>query len=143
MTAVDLGTDLLLPCLISAPTSNANSKALWAVKFNGEEFYQQRMLRGPGPYSSPTGAAVNDTIVLAYAKATEDQLSDIDITLTSGEAGGVASTSYIHDGTFNTTPDAVALGDSIYLVYNKWSARRGSPNAVNYGTFIGKIEPKF
>ena len=81
--------------------------------------------------------------MLAYAKASEDQLSDIDITLTSGEAGEVASTSYIHDGTRNITPDAVALGDSIYLVYNKWSGWPLADASVNYGTFIGKIELKF
>ena len=141
---MDLGIELLLASL-QYPTQpgQAGRRTHWGVKYNGQDFYGSRMLRGVGPYSSPTGAAVSSTIVLAYAKATEDQLSDIDITLSSGEAGGVASTSYIHDGTFNTTPDAVAMGDAIYLVYNKWSAGPGSPNAVNYGTFIGKIEPKF
>jgi len=112
-------------------------------EINGQEFYGTRMLRGVGPYSSPTGAAVNDTIVLAYAKAIQDRLSDIDITLTSAEAGEVTSTSYIRDGTCSITPDAVAIGDCIYLVYNKWSARAGSPDSVNYGTFIGKIELRF
>lgn len=142
--AVDLGIEVLLAFLQRATGADvANQRTLWAVKFNGQEFYEERMLRGRGEYSSPTGAAVNDTIVLAYAKATQEELSDIDLTLTSAEGGEVTSTSYIHDGTYNTTPDAVAIGDSIYLVYNKWSARAGSPNAVNYGTFIGKIELKF
>ncbi len=100
-------------------------------------------LGGRGAYSSPTGAAVNSAIVLAYGKATQEELSDIDLTLTSAEGGEVTSTSYIRDGTYNITPDAVAVGDTIYIVYNKWSARPGTPNCVNYGTFIGKIQLKF
>ena len=141
--AVDLGIEVFVPYFVRVGSPHFDSGHLWAVKFNGQEFYGRRMLRSRGEYSSPTGAGVNNAIVVAYAKAIEEHLSDIDITLTSAEAGEVASTSYIHDGTRNITPDAVTLGDSIYLVYNKWSAGPGSPNAVNYGTFIGKIEPKF
>ncbi len=140
---VDLGIEVFIPYFVRAGSPRFDSGDLRAVKFNGQEFYERRMLRSRGEYSSPTGAGVNNAIVVAYAKAIEEQLSDIDITLTSAEEGQVTSTSYIHDGTRNITPDAVAIGDSIYLVYNKWSAGPGSPNAVNYGTFIGKIEPKF
>ena len=115
---------------------------LWAVRFNGQDFYEQRMLRGRGWYSSPTGAAVGGNIVVGYAKATQEELSDIDITLTSAEGGEVTSTSYIRDGTYNSAPDMVALGDAIYLVYNKWSATPHNSRSVNHGTYLAKIELK-
>lgn len=145
--AADLGIEILWILLGQrVGPARAEPRTLWAMKFNGQESYQQRMLRGPGRYSSPTGAALDDNIVLAYAKATNDQFSDIDITLTNAEGGAVTSTSYIRDGTYNTTPDAVALGDAIYLVYNKWSANpqhTGLHKPVNYGTYLAKIELKF
>jgi len=144
VAGLDLGAEAFL-AFLQHPVGpgHAVRRALWSLKFNGQEFYEQRMLRGRGAYSSPTGAVVNSAIVLAYGKATQEELSDIDLTLTSAEGGEVTSTSYIRDGTYNITPDAVAVGDTIYIVYNKWSARAGSPNCVNYGTFIGKIQLKF
>ncbi len=122
---------------------------LWAAKFNGRRFYESRMLRGAGNYSGLSSAALDSAIVVAYAnqlRAAADTPagSDIDITLTAGSAGRVASSSYVHDGTYNITPDAARVGDAVFVAYNKWS---GSPEesskSINYGTFIGKIELKF
>ena len=35
------------------------------------------------------------------------------------------------------------LGDSVYVVYNKWWGQPGSPHSVNYGTYIGRVQLMF
>ncbi len=71
------------------------------------------------------------------------QQSSIDITVTTGEGGQVTSTSY-DSGGHNVAPDAVRMGEGLFVAYNKWSANPdSSANAVNQGTYIGKIELKF
>lgn len=137
-----------LPPLAPRPLSSGIYQ-LWAAKFNGRRFYESRMLRGGGDYSALSTAALNSSIVVVYAhqpRAAEGipEGSDIDITLTTGSAGRVASNSYIHDGTYNITPDAARVGDAIFVAYNKWSGSpQKSSTSINYGTFIGKIELKF
>ncbi len=150
---VNLGAELLLAGLksvgsIQPPTVGRRPYQLWAAKFDGQRFYELRMLRGTGDYSSPSGGALNNAIVMAYANSPGEgrdtmEGSDIDITLSTGPAR-VSSVSYIHDGTYNLAPDVTRLGDALFVAYNKWSGSpEGSSNSINYGTFIGKIELKF
>jgi len=121
---------------------------LWAAKFNGQRFYSSRMLRGRGNFSHPTCAMVDNQVIVAYASrppptagATEE--SSIDITVTTGEGGQAASTSY-DSGGYNVAPDVVRMGEALFVAYNKWSANpANSAEAVNRGTYIGKIELKF
>ena len=130
---------LRLPVLFGAP------QQLWAAKFNGQRFYDSRMLRGPGRYSSLTGAMLGNAVLLAYgyqppALATAGH-SNLDITLAAASGGEVVSTSYVADGAFNFDPDSVGSGDTIFVAFNKWSAPPGTgAGVINQGTFLGRIE---
>ncbi len=121
---------------------------LWAAKFNGQRFYGSRMLRGRGNFSHPTCAVLDGQITILYASrppaaAGAVQQSSIDITVTTGEGGQVTSTSY-DSGGHNVAPDAVRMGEALFVAYNKWSANPdSSADAVNQGTYVGKIELKF
>ncbi len=125
-----------------------SSHQLWAAKFNGQSFYGSRMLRGRGNFSHPTCAVLDGQVIIAYASrppaaAGAAQQSSIDITVTMGEGGQVASTSY-DSGGHNVAPDAVRMGEALFVAYNKWSANPdSSADAVNQGTYVGKIELKF
>lgn len=155
-TAVDLGAELFLAGIKTLPGAQAapglastSAGQLWAAKFNGQRFYASRMLRGPGNYSSLTGAALSNAIVVAYAHvprtgAATALQSDIDITLTTASGGEVTTTPYIHDGSYNVAPDATRVGETIFVAHTKWSGGApGSAGATNHGTFIGKMELKF
>ena len=106
------------------------------------------MLRGRGNFSHPTCAVIDDQVIIAYASrplptAGAAEESSIDITVTTGEGGQVTSTSY-DSGGYNVAPDAVRMGEALFVAYNKWSADPdSSADAVNQGTYVGKIELKF
>ena len=152
-TAVDLGAELFLagikalaPGQAGAIPGTTAAQQLWAAKFDGRRFYASRMLRGPGDYSSRTGAALSNAVVVAYAHVprTAAPQSDIDITLTTVSGGELTTTPYIHDGSYNITPDATRVGETIFVAHTKWSGGApGSAGATNHGTFIGKIQLKF
>ena len=121
---------------------------LWAAKFNGQRFYGSRMLRGRGNFSHPTCAVLDGQVAILYASrppaaAGAAQQSSIDITVTTGEGGQVTSTSY-DSGGHNVAPDVVRMGEALFVAYSKWSANPdSSADAVNRGTYVGKIELKF
>jgi len=130
------------------PQPGGSVHQLWAAKFNGQRFYGSRMLRGRGNFSHPTCAVLDGQVAILYASRTlaaagAAQQSSIDITVTTGEGGQVTSTSY-DSGGHNVTPDAVRMGEALFVAYNKWSAAPNSTaGAVNRGTYVGKIELKF
>ncbi len=121
---------------------------LWAAKFNGQRFYGSRMLRGRGNFSHPTCAVLDGQVTTVYASrptaaAGAAQQSSIDITVTTGEGGQVTSTSY-DSGGHNVAPDVVGIGEALFVAYNKWSTNPdSSADAVNWGTYVGKIELRF
>jgi len=139
-------TPLILPQIKAQPTGSVHQ--LWATKFNGQRFYGSRMLRGRGSFSHPTCAVLDGQVAILYASrppaaAGAGQQSSIDITVTTGEGGQVTSTSY-DSGGHNIAPDAVRMGEALFVAYNKWSANPdSSADAVNRGTYVGKIELKF
>ena len=127
--------------------SNSKTRQLWAAKFNGQRFYSLRMLRGRGNFSHPACAMLDDQVITVYASRTlaaagAAQQSSIDITVTTGEGGEVTSASY-DSGGYNVAPDVVRMGEALFVAYNKWSANPASAEALNQGTYVGKIELKF
>ncbi len=126
----------------------APTHQLWAAKFSGQRFYGSRMLRGRGNFSHPACAVLDGQVTILYASrppaaAGAAHQSSIDITVTTGEGGQVTSTSY-DSGGYNVAPDAVRMGEALFVAYNKWSASPdSSAGAVNRGTYVGRIELKF
>ena len=139
-------TPVIRPQIEAQPAGATHQ--LWAAKFNGQRFYGSRMLRGRGNFSHPTCAVVDNQVIVAYASrpllsAGAAEESNIDITVTTGEGGQATSTSY-DSGGYNVAPDAVRMGEALFVAYNKWSANPdSSAGVVNQGTYIGKIELKF
>ncbi len=139
-------TPVIRPQIKAQPAGATHQ--LWAAKFNGQRFYGSRMLRGRGSFSHPTCAMLDGQVTILYASrppaaAGAAQQSSIDITVTTGEVGQVTSTSY-DSGGHNVAPDAVRMGEALFVAYNKWSANPdSSADAVNRGTYVGKIELKF
>jgi len=139
-------TPVIRPQIEAQPAGATHQ--LWAAKFDGQRFYGSRMLRGRGNFSHPTCAVVDNQVIVAYASrptaaAGAAQQSSIDITATTGEGGQVSSTSY-DSGGYNVAPDAVRMGEALFVAYSKWSADPdSSAGVVNQGTYIGKIELKF
>ena len=139
-------TPVIRPQIRPQPAGSVHQ--LWAAKFNGQRFYGSRMLRGRGNFSHPACAVLDGQVTIAYASrppaaAGAAQQSSIDITVTTGEGGQVTSTSYDSSG-HNVAPDVVRMGEALFVAYNKWSANPDSfADAVNQGTYIGKIELKF
>ncbi len=131
-----------------AKPGGGGTHQLWAARFDGQRFYSSRMLRGRGNFSHPACAVLDGQVTIAYASrppaaTAAAQQSSIDITVTTGEEGQVTSTSY-DSGGHNVAPDAVRMGEALFVAYNKWSANPdSSAGAVNRGTYVGKIELKF
>jgi len=139
-------TPVIRPQIKAQPAGATHQ--LWAAKFNGQRFYGSRMLRGRGNFSHPACAMLDSQVITVYASRPPaatgaTQQSSIDITVTTGEGGQVTSTSY-DSGGHNVAPDVVRMGEALFVAYNKWSANPdGSADAINRGTYVGKIELKF
>jgi len=139
-------TPIIRPQIKAQPAGATHQ--LWAAKFNGQRFYGSRMLRGRGNFSHPACAVLDSQVTTVYASRPPaatgvTQQSSIDISVTTGEGGQVTSTSY-DSGGHNVAPDVVRMGEALFVAYNKWSAKLdSSADAVNRGTYVGKIELKF
>lgn len=139
-------TSVIRPQVKPQPARSVHQ--LWAAKFNGQRFYGSQMLRGHGNFSHPACAMLDGQVITVYASGLPADSgatlqSSIDITVIMGEGGEVTSTSY-DSGGHNVAPDVVGIGEALFVAYNKWSANPDSAaDAVNRGTYVGKIELKF
>ncbi len=136
-----LGSDL-------APTGGPpEAEPLVAARADVTGFHGQQTLVAMGRNRYPRGLQVGETFYLVYR-------SDIayptyrgryqDVMVAAVERGGMAvtTTAYVVDMTFNTWPDITAVGNTLYVVYQKLSHVYGDPDLPTraYGTYIGRIE---
>lgn len=141
------GQPLLMGSDLAPHEGPPEAEPLLAARVGAAGFLGRQTLVAMGRNRYPRGVQVGETFYLVYR-------SDIayptyrgryqDVMLAAVERGGMAvtTTAYVGDMTFNTWPDVTAVGNTLYVVYQKLSHVYGDADLPTeaYGTYIGRIE---
>ncbi|MEN6642076.1 MAG: fibronectin type III domain-containing protein [Armatimonadia bacterium] len=119
---------------------------LLAVQFDGAMFHRARKLADLGRSFMPAGQQLGPNLYLVYSSDSPylsyaGRYAALMLATLSPRVPGVETIRYVDDSKYNFHADLTALGNVLYVVYEKLE-QAPEPNAptLSHGNFIGKIE---
>lgn len=125
---------------------DAQSEPLYCTFFDGRTFSASTKIHAEGRSRYAKGAQLGGDFYCVYkcnAQHSEHGYLYPDLALTriGPDAKQVATTYWVDDVKYNSSPDMIAHGDGLVAVYGKFEHAYGNRNdpALCHGTFLGRI----
>ncbi len=137
---------ILLWSDLAALEKQADHEPLYGTFFDGESFSPSVPIYEKGRSRYAKGAQFGDSFYCVYKCNTHYPESgymyhDLALTRIGPGAGQIATTYWVDDVKYNSSPDMTSDGNGMVVVYGKFEhayGRRHDP-AINHGTFLGRI----
>lgn len=119
---------------------------LWSVLFDAAMFHSARKLANLGRNFMPRGQQLGPNFYMVYSSdiaylSDAGKYADLMLSILPPVAPTVETMRYVDDGKYNFSADITALGNSLYVVYEKHEqAPDGQTPVRSYGNFIGGID---
>ena len=137
---------ILLWSDLAVGEKESESEPLYCTFFDGKSFSQSTLIHEGGRSRYAKGAQWGEDFYCVYKCNTQYPGSgymyhDLALTRIGPQAKQIATTYWVDDVKYNSSPDMTRSKDGLLVVYGKFDhayGRRHDP-AVNHGSFIGRI----
>lgn len=140
------GRMILLWSDLAALEKKADHEPLYCTFFDGESFSSSVPIHEKGRSRYAKGAQLDDGFYCVYKcnaqhPNSEYMYHDLALTRIGRDTGQIATTYWIDDVKYNSSPDMTLDGDGLVVVYGKFEHAYGNRHdpAINHGTFLGRI----
>lgn len=142
------GDELVIPfCDTQAEALEPQYQPLHMIGFNGLAFEGLRKLRDLGRNRQPRARQLGPNLYMLFGSDANylsggGRYRDLLLATLLPGAPNIETVAYVDDGKYNVSPDLVALGDSLWTVYDKYDAAATAdlPSPYHFGVFIGRID---
>lgn len=142
------GQELLIFLSDLAPSlSRPGYEPLSLVDFNSVAFHGLRKTADLGRNTDARGTQLGSGFYLFYSSdlpwvSYGGQYRDLRLTTLLSDTLTLETVTYLDDMKYNTSVDATALGNSLYVVHEKLEHEPSdcTPSPRSYGTFIGRVD---